>query len=201
VTGADPAGQPVLILGAGHGTRMGGPKVFALHDGITFLEHILRRVADAQCPAILTVDPLFRKRVEELLSHMPDVSVCLVDADGKRPMLASVQAGIGALSPMSLGLWLWPVDAPLLSSGSWREVRALVAGAPDVILKLRAHGRTGHPTWFPRWACDRIRAGSWENGLLGFLAEMSPQQTAQLELPGETLTDFNTPDQLAALRR
>jgi len=193
----NPGAQPVVILGAGHGTRMGGPKIFARIEDVTFLERILARVREAGCPAILTVDPGFHAQVEALLGKLPPLPLRLVETDGKQPMLASVQAGLTALDGTAAGAWLWPVDAPLLSPDGWRRARAAVQARPDAILKLRAGGRTGHPTWFPRWACDAIVGGIWEDGLQGFLAEVPSTRIDQLELPGETLGDFNTPEQLA----
>ena len=194
----DPRAQPALILGAGHGTRMGGPKVFARIDGVTFLERILMRVREAGCPAILTVDAGFHAEVEALLGTLPPLPLRLVEVEGTLPMLASVQAGLAALDGTAEGAWLWPVDAPLLSAEGWRKARAAAGARPERILKLRAGGRTGHPLWLPRWACAAVAAGSWADGLLGFLAGVPPERIAQLELPGETLGDFNTPAQLAA---
>jgi CTP:molybdopterin cytidylyltransferase MocA len=194
----DPRAQPVVILGAGHGTRMGGPKVFARIEGVTFLERILMRVREAGCPAILTVDAGFHRRVEALLGSLPPLPLRLVEVDGTLAMLASVQAGLAALDGTAEGAWLWPVDAPLLSAEGWRRARAAAGAAAERILKLRADGRTGHPLWLPRWACAAVAAGSWADGLLGFLAGVPPERIAHLDLPGETLGDFNTPAQLAA---
>lgn len=197
----NPGEQPVVILGAGHGTRMGGPKIFARIADVTFLERILARVREAGCPGILTVDPGFRTQVETLIGKLPPLPLRLVPTDGKQPMLASVQAGLAALDGTAEGAWLWPVDAPLLSAAGWHRARQAVHARLDAILKLRAEGRTGHPTWFPRWACDAIVAGTWEDGLQGFLAEVPSTRIARLELPGEILGDFNTPEQLAAVDR
>jgi CTP:molybdopterin cytidylyltransferase MocA len=138
--------------------------------------------------------------VEALLAELPPVPVRFVEANGTLPMLASVHAGMKALDPGEIGAWLWPVDAPLLSAAGWQTARATVAARPEQILKLRTGGRTGHPTWFPRWACEGILAGTWEDGLLGYLATVPSVRIALLELPGETLSDFNTPEQLAAAR-
>ena len=198
---ARPSAQPVVILGAGHGTRMGGPKVFAEAGGVTFLERIVERIGEARCPALLTVDAGFRARVEALLKRLPRLSLRLIEVDGKLPMLASVQAGVAALDPAAQGAWLWPVDAPLLSAEGWLRARQTVAERPQAILKLRTQGRTGHPIWLPRWACEAVAQGRWADGLLGFLAEVPAERIAHLDLPGETLSDFDTPEQLAALRR
>lgn len=199
MSAADPSAQPVVILGAGHGTRMGGPKVFAEAGGATFLERIVARIGEARCPAVLTVDAAFRARVEALLKRLPPVRLRLIDVDGSLPMLASVQAGLAAIGPAAQGAWLWPVDAPLLSAEGWLRARETAVAQPQAILKLRTQGRTGHPIWLPRWACEAIAGGHWPDGLLGFLAEVPAGRIAHLDLPGETLTDFNTPEQLAAL--
>ena len=201
MSAADPLAQPVVILGAGHGTRMGGPKVFTEAGGVTFLERIVDRIEEARCPAVLTVDAAFRARVEALLRRLPPVSLRLVEVDGSLPMLASVQAGLAKLGQAAQGAWLWPVDAPLLSAEGWLRARQTVAERPQAILKLRTQGRTGHPIWLPRWACEAVAGGHWPDGLLGFLAEVPPERIAHLDLPGETLSDFDTPEQLAALRR
>jgi CTP:molybdopterin cytidylyltransferase MocA len=179
---------------------MGGPKAFTALGGVTFLERILARAREAGCPVLLAVDPAFRVRVETLLATLPPVQARLLEADGTRPMLETVQAGVRGLDGAARGAWVWPVDAPLLSADGWRKVRANVHEDPDHIVKLRTEGRTGHPTWFPRWAISDIRAGHWENGLLGFLKGMRPERVRLLDLPGEVLNDFNTPEELAAVK-
>lgn len=198
--GPDPHEQPIVLLAAGHGTRMGGPKAFTVVGGATFLERILARAREAGCPVVLAVDPGFRARVEALLATLAPVSMRLVDAGGKKPMLDTVQAGLRGVDGPARGAWVWPVDAPLLSADGWRRARARVHEDSERILKLRAGGRTGHPTWFPRWAFTDIRAGRWEDGLLGFLRGLSPERIAQLDLPGEMLGSFNTPEELASVK-
>lgn len=190
------SGQPVLVLGAGHGTRMGGPKLFARFEGATFVERILARCRETASPVTLAVDPAFRARAERLLAPLPPPPPRLVEADGTRPMLASVQAGLSA-GGFGPGFWLWPVDAPLLSAVGWDQAVETVRGQPESIWKLRTGGTTGHPSWFPGWAVAEILAGGWPDGLLGFL-EAHGGQTYGLELEGERLGDFNTPEQLAA---
>lgn len=192
-----PAGPPVIVLGAGHGRRMGGPKAFARAGGRTFLERILERCRESASPVTLTVDPAFRGRVETLLAELPGPPPRLVACDGARPMLASVQAALGS-GVFSGGFWLWPVDAPFLSAAGWARAVAAARAAPDAVWKLRVAGHTGHPVWFPGWAVPAIRTGDWPDGLLGFL-RAHPGAVRVLSLEGEVVADVNTPDQLAAL--
>lgn len=202
-------GQQVVVLGAGHGTRMGMPKIFVRFEGRTFLERILTRCRETAHPVTLVIDPQFRERAIELLREMslPGLSFReadtggggrprLVEADGKAPMMASVKAALRA-GDCGGGFWCWPVDAPFLSAPGWVMAVEAVEGLPDVIWKPSQGGHSGHPVWFPAWAVPRIVEGGWPNGLLG-LQEECADRIHTLELEGEQLGDFNTGEQLAA---
>jgi nicotine blue oxidoreductase len=199
-TPPEPA-QPVLILAAGHGRRLGGPKAFIVVGGRTFVERILSRCAEAGAPTTLAVDAHHAARWEALLARWQGPPPRRVEADGTRPMVESVRAAL-AVGGFAQGVWVWPVDAPFLSAAGWRAARAAVAGAPLAIWKLRAEGRSGHPLWLPGWACGDtphgLRGRDWPDGLRGLVA--AHLDTVQVvELPGERLDDVDTPEALAAL--
>lgn len=192
------AGPPVVILAAGHGRRMGGPKVFKAHGGRTFLERILERCAESASPVVLAVDPAFRADAERLAAGHGG-PIRWVEADGTRPMLDTLQAALREPLPAGAGgggFWLWPVDAPFLSPQGWARAREAVEGAPEAIWKLRVQNKTGHPIWFPGWSVPAIRAGGWPDGLLGFLEEQAARVRI-LHLEDEVIADFNTPESLA----
>jgi CTP:molybdopterin cytidylyltransferase MocA len=190
------APAPVMVLAAGHGRRMGGPKALALWRGRAFLAHILERCAESGSPVTLVADPALRERLAALAAGQSGaLSIRWVESGGSLPMLASVQAAL-ALGGFDAGCWLWPVDAPFLSAAGWARLSADAAEQPGRVLKPRAGGRNGHPVWFPAWAVPRIAAGRWQNGLLGFLAECRPEQVRVLDLPGEVVADVNTPEEL-----
>lgn len=186
--------QAVLILAAGHGKRMGGPKAFTRHAGRTFLQRILTRCGESGSPVTLVTDPAFRARLEAELSGLPAPAPRLVDADGSRPMLDSVRSGLAA-GAFDTGFWLWPVDAPFISPAGWARAVQAVSADPEPVRKLRVNGKTGHPIWFPGWSVREILTGNWPAGLLGFLAAHAGR-VAVLTLDGEELRDFNTPEQL-----
>lgn len=197
-------GQPVIVLAAGHGRRMGGPKVFAGHKGRGFLQRILERCHESRARVILVVDPNHRQRLEALFATLPAGLLAplprMVEADGKADMLASVQAAL-AHGPYEPGFWLWPVDAPFISAKGWHAATQAVARDPGVVWKLRVRGRTGHPVWFPFHVTQPLREGHWPDGLRGFLATLPPERIQILPLEGEFLEDVNTPQQLAGLDR
>ena len=197
--------QPVVVLAAGHGKRMGRPKIFSRHDGETFLERILARCRETALPVTLVIDPRFRGEVLDLFQSLPPYlppalplsSPRLVEADGAAPMLASIQAALRE-GGCDEGFWCWPVDAPFLSPAGWVQAVEAVQGMPEMIWKLSTGGQTGHPVWFPGWTVPRILTGGWPDGLLGLLKESS-DRIYVLELEGEELRDFNTPEQLASV--
>ncbi len=192
-------GQAVIVLGAGQGKRMGGPKLFAAHKGLGFLERILARCRETGSRVILVSDPRHTERLETLLAGMPPRLLApfprIVHADGEADMLASVRAALRT-GPWEPGGWLWPVDAPFISPDGWRRAVKTVAAEPDWIWKLRVQGKTGHPVWFPSWCAPPILAGSWQDGLRGYLTEVAAQKIRILLLEEEFLADVNTPQEL-----
>ena len=197
-----PLGLPVIVLAAGHGTRMGGPKAFARYGGQSFLERILARCAESNADVTITVDPAFKPRVLDLLKARPvprpHLHLRWVEADGRLPMLASVQAALAA-GGFGRGFWMWPVDAPFVSAEGWRLLNRDVAENDTQVAKPVAGGKSGHPVWFPAWAAPRIAQGRWPDGLQGFLSEIGPSAMRRIELPGERLNDVDTPEELAAM--
>lgn len=192
------AGPAVIVLAAGHGTRMGGPKAFAEHHGRTFLERILERCRESGARVTLVSDPRFKARMEALLARLPPPFPRLVEADGTRDMLDSLQAALRA-GPYEPGCWLWPVDAPFISAAGWRRATEQAARDPGAIWKLRVRGRTGHPLWLPSCLGPAILGGHWPDGLRGFLATVPPERIQALALDDEYLDDVDTPQQLAGL--
>ena len=213
-------GLPVLITAAGHGRRMGQPKLFVSHQGKSFLQHILERCRESRSPVTLTYERMMEKAV---LAHLETITETinetiaastapageypqprLVPANGNHPMLASVRAALrlGGFEP---GFWLWPVDAPFISPAGWDAATAAVSRDPSVIWKLRYRDKagnrvkTGHPTWFPFYTIPAIMAGNWNDGLRGLMKESPPERIQVLQLEDEILTDFNTPEELARL--
>jgi CTP:molybdopterin cytidylyltransferase MocA len=134
----------VVIIGAGAGTRFGGPKAEAtLGDGRRFLDAIVETARSAQLDPIVAVLP-------------PGVAApagarAVVNAKPESEQIVSARLGLAQLTsaPVSSAL-LWPVDHPFV------ELESVLA-ILDAARRTGAHivipiheSRRGHPTWFHR---------------------------------------------------
>ena len=201
--------QPVLVLGAGLGKRMGGPKILLRHKNRLFLAYILARCVESNSPATVVAPVDLIEELGNLIVQSPGPlreglyytlpEPRWVPADGTQPMLASVQAGL-AVGGWEEGFWVWPVDAPFLSTPGWERATEAVSRDPASIWKLKINDRTGHPTWFPSWSVSTIAKGDWPDGLLGFLGTVQ-KSIRHLTLENEEIGDFNTPEDLKRLEK
>ncbi len=134
----------VVIIGAGAGTRFGGPKAEAtLSDGRRFLDAIVETATSAGLDPIVAVLP---PRV-----IAPEGVRVVVNAKPESEQIVSIRLGLAQLTnaPVSSAL-LWPVDHPFVNLESVLAILddARRDGAHIVIPVYKS--RRGHPGWFHR---------------------------------------------------
>jgi CTP:molybdopterin cytidylyltransferase MocA len=134
----------VVIIGAGAGTRFGGPKAVAmLEDGRRFLDAIVETAHAAALDPIVAVLP-------------PGVAApagirSVANARPESEQIVSARLGLAQLTnaPVDSAL-LWPVDHPFVQLES---VLAILDAArrPGAQIVIPIHdSRRGHPAWFHR---------------------------------------------------
>jgi molybdenum cofactor cytidylyltransferase len=140
----DHSGCACVILGAGAGTRFGEPKAGALlPDGVRFVDAIASRLRDAGVRHLVAV------------LH-PDVA----PPEGARPVvnrksageqIESLKLGLAQLvnTPVT-GTLVWPVDHPLVSLMSIREILDEVVRNNPLLAIPGYRGKHGHPAYFAR---------------------------------------------------
>lgn len=133
-----------VIVGAGAGTRFGGPKAVALlPDGRRFVDAVCATAADAGLAPIVAVLP-------PGVNAPPGVRV-LENAKARGEQVVSVRLGLAHLAnqPVS-GAVVWPVDHPFVSLESVLAIvdAAKRTGAPIVAPEFE--GRRAHPVFFHR---------------------------------------------------
>jgi len=133
-----------VIIGAGAGTRFGGPKAEAtLSDGRRFLDAIVEIAKSAGLDPIVAVLP-------------PGVPApagvrAVTNANPKSEQIASARLGLAQLTsaPVSSAL-LWPVDHPFVTLESVLAILDAARRTDAHIVVPVYESRRGHPGWFHR---------------------------------------------------
>ena len=131
-----------IVLAAGKSERMGRPKALLPFRGRTFLENILDAISSSSIEHTLVVVGHHRQEIEQALK-----GPCMVfNPDYEQGMVTSLQAGIRALPPDSIGAFLFLVDHPVVETETIEMMIPNLAG--DRIVQPTYEGRRGHPVFF-----------------------------------------------------
>lgn len=140
-----------LLLAAGAGRRMGGPKALVRDaDGTSWLVRAVAALADGGCDGVTVVLGAGADEARALVPAGPEVVVADDWADG---MGASLRAGLAALDRVADAVLVSLVDLP--DVGADVVARVLAAGAgPGVLARAAYDGEPGHPVLLGRdhWA-------------------------------------------------
>lgn len=153
-----PNSDPVIVLAAGRGTRMGGPKALMDIGREPWWRRQCRALSAITTQQIWVISPELRRAFDD-----PPAPIELVEADADAPMFASLHAGLRHLRSgpqeglppvgvVGVGVYVLPVDVPAAEPGVWAALRN--ADAPSI---PTSNGRGGHPVHLPWvWITERI---------------------------------------------
>ena len=141
-----------LVLAAGAGERMGGPKALVELGGVTFLERVVRTCAQAALDEIVVVAGAEAERVEAAAAVLEgDVPLRVVRNERWREgRTGSVQAAWASCAPDAHGL-VFPVDHPCVRVQTLDAMLGAFGYAArdlDVLVPVVSIGggrRRGHP--------------------------------------------------------
>ncbi len=137
-------GMPVVVLGAGRGRRMGGPKSLMMIEGRAWWMWQDERLRGYGLVPHWVVSELVRDEM--------GASGCapeqMVIADESAPMFGSVLVGVGSVADLERGAFLLPVDTPAPEVEHWERI-----SCSDVPAHPTFHDKGGHPLYLP---CDWI---------------------------------------------
>ncbi len=161
-----------VILAAGSGSRLGGvAKALLVHEGRTFLEHIVDLVrADGGGPCIVVVGAPYGDEVARYARSLPGMGMFTVhNPDPSRGMASSIALGFTYVEPSTRlagvqAAYLWPVDHPFILPSTLARLREVAI--EGTIARPTYRGRGGHPPLIPRaqWAqfasCTDVEGGA-----------------------------------------
>ena len=189
----------VVVLAAGEGRRMGGPKALLRLGESTFLASACRLFGRPGIEAVVAVLGAEAPRVRDRAAIPEGVSV-VVNERWREGMLTSVWAGLDAADALSAdGVLLHPVDNPLVEPATIDAV--LDALARGAAIAVPSHGgRRGHPAGFARVVFPALRAAPLDAGARAVLASR-PDRVVHVPAGADCLVDIDTPADLESAGR
>lgn len=158
-----------LILAAGRGTRMGGPKALLTVAHEPWWRTQSRRLAATGIPTTWVVSDTVRAA----LAPSADAPQRLITADSAAPMFASILIGLRALAHTPpQAVFILPVDAPAPEPAVWQALADSVNDLHTPVAIPTFQGKSGHPVLL-RW--------SWIESTLFAAAHAADPATLRLD--------------------
>jgi molybdenum cofactor cytidylyltransferase len=188
-----------IILAAGRGARMGGPKALLTLDGETFLARVARLL---HRPGVERVTAVLGHEADRVRreAELPTNVLTIVNERHAEGMLTSIWAGLDdAETAGADAVVVHPVDHPLIDPGTIDGViAALQRGTP---IALPSHGgRRGHPAGFARSTWAALRGAAADEGARGVLAR-HPEWIEHVPGGEECLLGVNTNEDYERIKR
>jgi CTP:molybdopterin cytidylyltransferase MocA len=133
-----------IVLAAGEGRRMGGPKALLVVNGKPLVWQHVVRLREAGCrPIAVMVRPQIATEVQAICGEMKCVSV--VQAETTSPA-ASLTVGLRLLAPVGEGaIFVTPVDLLPPQFSTLNALLAALAEEGVSVVTPQYRGRGGHP--------------------------------------------------------
>jgi CTP:molybdopterin cytidylyltransferase MocA len=183
-----------ILLAAGKGRRMGGPKALLVVDGKPLISAHVQRLLEVGCRPIIVVA---RHATAAELGPVAGVRVIAANTDS---MAASLAVALAELSPTrDRVVIVAPIDT-LPARRSTLHVLLTAAASEGVRVATPQHrGQSGHPIAIREDLLHVFREGY--TGTLRDLVRSAGEARRRIELDDAAVhTDLNTPADLAALR-
>jgi CTP:molybdopterin cytidylyltransferase MocA len=183
-----------IVLAAGEGRRMGGPKALLPIGGETFLARACRELAGPGVASVVAVLGAEAERVRRE-AGAPAAASVVVNDRWREGMLTSVWRGLDEAEDRGAdAVLLHPVDNPWVEPATLAAVLdALDAGAE---IAVPSHGgRRGHPAGFARSVWPDLRQAPLEGGARTVLAAR-PARVVHVPAGPDCLVDIDTPEDL-----
>ena len=187
-----------VVLAAGEGRRMGGPKALLPLGESTFLSHACRLFARPGIASVVAVLGAEAERVRRAAGIPAEVTVVVNDR-WREGMLTSVWAGLDAAEALSAeAVLLHPVDNPFVAPATIEAVVATLNRGAEIAVPSH-EGRRGHPAGFARSCWPALRAAPLDGGARTVLAA-KPERVVHVSAGPDCLVDVDTPGDFEAAR-
>ncbi len=183
---------PALILAAGSGRRMGGPKALLLLDGETLLHRAVRVAQAVSCTPVIAV-------VGDCDPGALDPSVRVVqNLKAAEGMASSIRAGIAALPDSTAAVLLLTIDQPAVNAPLLKQLLQLHAMQETARPVACAYGGSlGIPAILPARLFPELLGLQGDRGAKVILLK---ENAITVSFP-DGAWDLDTPEDLARFTR
>jgi len=187
-----------ILLAAGQGSRIGGPKALLRIGGETFLARCARALLRPGVERLVLVLGHEAERVCAM-GGVPEGALRVTNAGYREGgMLSSILRGLDAAEAIGAeAALIHPVDHPLVSETTVERVIATLQQGAAIAVPC-FEGRRGHPGGFARSAWALLRSAPGERGARAVLQDHPEQLT---HVPGDAgcVSGIDTPEDFARL--
>ncbi|WP_243300942.1 nucleotidyltransferase family protein [Geothrix oryzisoli] len=180
-----------VILAAGAGRRMGGPKALLRLDGETLLRRAARAALGAGCSPVVAVIGTWDPGLAGL-----EVQT-VFNPEAQEGMASSIRLGVAALGPAVEAALLLTVDQPAVDATLLGGLLALAAVDPERPAACAYADTLGIPAVLPRRLFPELLTLRGDRGAKGLLLR---EGAAALPFPAGA-DDLDAPGDLDAIRR
>ena len=182
-----------IVLAAGEGRRMGGPKALLRQGQATFVARACALFSAAGIPPIAVLGAEARRVRSE--AGIPEGATVVVNERWPEGMLTSVWRGLDAAEALGAeAVLLHPVDNPFVAPATIAAVVAALAAGAEIAVPSHA-GRRGHPAGFARSVWPALREAPLEGGARTVLLAR-PGVVVPVPAGPDCLVDVDTPEDL-----
>jgi CTP:molybdopterin cytidylyltransferase MocA len=179
-----------LILAAGAGRRMGGPKALLMMEGETLLQRAIHKARAAGCDPVIAVVGDWEP------GPLAGNATVLRNPEAAEGMASSIRQGIAALPAGANAVLLLTVDQPAVDGTLLLNLLALAARAPGRPAACAYGGTLGIPAVLPRRLFSELLSLTGDRGAKAILLR---EPTTALPFPAGAF-DLDTPGDLDRIR-
>jgi CTP:molybdopterin cytidylyltransferase MocA len=188
-----------IVLAAGEGRRMGGPKALLPVGEGTFLSRACGLFARPGIASVVAVLGAEAERVRAA-AGIPAEAAVAVNERWREGMLTSVWAGLDAAEALGAeAVLVHPVDNPFVTPATIDAVVVALAQGAEIAVPSHA-GRRGHPAGFARPSWPALRAAPPDRGARAVLREKAGL-VVHVPAGEDCLVDLDSPRDLIEARR
>jgi CTP:molybdopterin cytidylyltransferase MocA len=190
--------RAAIVLAAGVGRRMGGPKALLVVDGAPLVRAHVELLRNVGCrPIVVVVRSGVATEVRAALHDLPEAHVISTDTSS---MAESLAVGLGCISRKpSRKLVVTPVDALPVRESTLEVLLQAVTGADVLVATPEYHARGGHPIVARESLLQVFRDGY--AGTLRDLIRAAERERHRIAIDDPAIAaDLDTPADLSALR-